>query len=188
MPSFGPIQVSISVNPTGNLIQDRTSIREQLITVFLKEHPGTGTGPLRTDYRYDAENIGGNNFLYLERPARLNKGFDFIVRLDGQKFAHLMKNGRIRNDNIPSHDNVLDDLRAKKNYDSVLYASLRHQIDLVYQCHEPSAFIIPNSFTQFPGMAAISLLMTIKWLFIEQDITYWNFSGRDMLMDGIRGI
>ena len=25
------------------------------------------------------------------------------------------------------------------------------------------------------------VLLAIKWLFIEQDITYWNWSGRNML-------
>ena len=25
------------------------------------------------------------------------------------------------------------------------------------------------------------ILLVIKWLFVEQDITYWNWSGRNML-------
>lgn len=29
------------------------------------------------------------------------------------------------------------------------------------------------------------LLLTLYWLFIEQDITYWNTSGRKMLMDSL---
>ena len=32
------------------------------------------------------------------------------------------------------------------------------------------------------------LLSIIEWLFIEQDITYWNYSGRKMLMDSINSI
>ena len=28
----------------------------------------------------------------------------------------------------------------------------------------------------------------IKWLFIEQDITYWNWSGRNMLYNGIKNV
>jgi hypothetical protein len=29
------------------------------------------------------------------------------------------------------------------------------------------------------------IIKTIKWLFIEQDIRYWNYSGRDMLWSGV---
>lgn len=31
-------------------------------------------------------------------------------------------------------------------------------------------------------------LKVAKWLFIEQDITDWNTSGRDMLMNGIKDV
>lgn len=31
-------------------------------------------------------------------------------------------------------------------------------------------------------------IKTLKWLFIEQDIRYWNYSGRDMLWKGIHNI
>lgn len=30
------------------------------------------------------------------------------------------------------------------------------------------------------GLPADHILKTIKWLFIEQDIRYWNYSGRNM--------
>jgi len=30
------------------------------------------------------------------------------------------------------------------------------------------------------------ILLAIKWLFIEQDITYWNWSGRNMLMNSLK--
>ena len=29
------------------------------------------------------------------------------------------------------------------------------------------------------------VLLAIKWLFIEQDITYWNWSGRNMLKESL---
>jgi hypothetical protein len=32
------------------------------------------------------------------------------------------------------------------------------------------------------------ILLAIKWLFIEQDITYWNWSGRDMLWGHIQTV
>jgi hypothetical protein len=35
------------------------------------------------------------------------------------------------------------------------------------------------------GLPPDQLLYIIKWLFIEQDLTYWNQTGRDMLMRAI---
>ena len=32
------------------------------------------------------------------------------------------------------------------------------------------------------------IIKTLKWLFIEQDIRYWNYSGHDMLWKGIYNI
>jgi len=32
------------------------------------------------------------------------------------------------------------------------------------------------------------ILLAVKWLFIEQDITYWNWSGRGMLWNVIKDI
>jgi len=31
----------------------------------------------------------------------------------------------------------------------------------------------------------VIIILAIKWLFIEQDVTYWNWSGRVMLMNGL---
>ena len=38
------------------------------------------------------------------------------------------------------------------------------------------------------GFSCDLLVKTLKWLFIEQDIRYWNYSGRDMLGKGIYAI
>jgi hypothetical protein len=35
------------------------------------------------------------------------------------------------------------------------------------------------------GLPPDQLLYIIKWLFIEQDVTYWLQTGRDMLMAAI---
>lgn len=38
------------------------------------------------------------------------------------------------------------------------------------------------------GFSVDMILKVLKWLFIEQDIRYWNYSGRDMLWKGICSI
>jgi len=36
------------------------------------------------------------------------------------------------------------------------------------------------------GLPADAVLRLLKWLFIEQDLTYWNNSGRRMFMQAIK--
>ena len=55
----------------------------------------------------------------------------------------------------------------------------------IYDCEEPGAII--TRYTDIgsehgPGLAPDELLYIVKWLFIEQDVTYWAGTGRDMLM------
>lgn len=38
------------------------------------------------------------------------------------------------------------------------------------------------------GWSVEIVLKLVKWFFIEQDITYWNRTGRDMLWNGIKSI
>ena len=55
----------------------------------------------------------------------------------------------------------------------------------IYDCEEPRAIL--TRYTGIGsghghGLAPDELLYIIKWLFIEQDVTYWARTGRDMLM------
>jgi len=36
------------------------------------------------------------------------------------------------------------------------------------------------------GLTSETLLKTLRWLFIEQDVTYWNYDGRMMLWGGLQ--
>lgn len=66
---------------------DRISMRENLIKTFLCEIPGTGRGNGASRYRYNAKQFG-NYSIFLKRPTRLNKGFDFTVNIDGLFFKN----------------------------------------------------------------------------------------------------
>ena len=60
-----------------------------------------------------------------------------------------------------------------------MYARLYQLLLKVYECHDVSdeemAGICFNN-----GLPVDHILKAIKWLFIEQDIRYWNYSGRNM--------
>lgn len=60
-----------------------------------------------------------------------------------------------------------------------MYRRLYDLLLRVYECHdvtdEELAAVCFNS-----GYAVDHIVKTIKWLFIEQDIRYWNYAGRSM--------
>ena len=72
---------------------------------------------------------------------------------------------------------------VKNNYEHE-YDIVAKQIINIFQINEYSFKGLEN--VVFPDGDGILrpiaiILLAIKWLFIEQDITYWNWSGRNML-------
>lgn len=163
--------------PTGN----RREKREALICLFLNEHPGSGVGIYASRYRYNVEKYGGYG-IYLKRPTQLNKGFDFTVNIQGIYFK---KDRRYSN---PSHQDIFNVLAfCKKEYPRE-YALINNAILGFYHCRDTDyedLACINAPFTDYLGeMHPIQvILLAIKWLFIEQDCAYWNYSGRAMLFD-----
>ena len=106
----------------------RGDIRDELVKKFLSESPGTGAGELTSKYNYLVETIEHQNVTHkiiLNRPAYLNKGFDFIVIYDGHNFnagkksirTHkgIAKEYNAQKTAAPSHNHICDDLKLKKN-------------------------------------------------------------------------
>jgi hypothetical protein len=77
----------------------RRQFRERIIQEFLKEEPGTGKGELTSKYTYFVETLANGKRIFLTRPARLNNGFDFEIRVEGMKFT----SAKGRTSNRPSH-------------------------------------------------------------------------------------
>ncbi|QNL23180.1 DNA adenine methylase [Hyphobacterium sp. CCMP332] len=155
----------------------REEIRRQVVNEFLEEIPGTGIGESTSKYRYDVERLSNGNRIYLKRPAFNNKGFDFEIHVEGEEFG-----GRIKT--RPRHEDIVKDLELKKNESSTEYDKLKQLISKVFNCQNISnSEVKAISFKE--GLKAETLLLVIKWLFIEQDVTYWNYSGRQKFMDAL---
>jgi hypothetical protein len=165
----------LNLHLDGNL--SRRAQREKLIVEFLKEEPGTGKGELTSKYIYFVECLQDGNRIYLTRPANLNKGFDFIIHVENHHFS--------RSD-IPSFQEVLQDLREKKEKYPDKYLILHQAILDIYNCKDP-ANILPNlNNLEFQiGHDIEMLLKVVKWFLIEQDMTYWNYSGRNMFKNAL---
>ena len=64
------------------------------------------------------------------------------------------------------------------------YTKLFDFITKIYNCEEvTNDELLGLDFVN--GISVEIILYVLKWLFIEQDITYWKRSGRDMLYSHI---
>jgi hypothetical protein len=144
----------------------REGIRKELIEKFLEEKAGTGKGDECSKYHYIVEKIGSYSII-LKRPAALNKGLDFTVNVDGMYF---MKNKKYSS---PSHNNIFDALT--QIIDNEKYSIIKHALFQIYNCEPFNEEMISDiTFIDFQGITRpISIILfAVKWLFIEQDVTY----------------
>lgn len=156
---------------------DRKMLRHEVINGFLNEEPGTGKAENCSRYKYIVANLNGHE-IYLQRPAQFNNGFDFTLNVSDINFN---PNGRATT--RPTHDNILQDLQIKKQENFEEFVRLMCEINLLFECQQSNIEANQLNFSQ--GLPIPILLECIKWLFIEQDVTYWNYSGRKMLFDAI---
>lgn len=88
-------------------------------------------------------------------------------------------------------DNIINDLIRKKRADSSKFNQLYKLIERVYNCEDPDKILSRRGKKKIQYLSGFSvefLLKVIKWLFIEQDIRYWNWSGRNKLFNRIKQI
>jgi len=170
---------------TGNHNKDRNKLRRIIIEEFFKEEPGTGTGDNAARYTYYVEREAAGNKVYLVRPANLKNGFDFVIHVENRVFS----NGRTN----PRHYDISEDVPQKKNgLDNNTWKSLWLAMEMVYLCHDPDDIIRSDSFENLMkiniGLPVDLTLKIMKWFYIEQDIRYWNYSGRYMFWSGIEDL
>ncbi|MFC1511208.1 DNA adenine methylase [Candidatus Margulisiibacteriota bacterium] len=163
--------------------KNRNDLRKIVLDFFVKEKAGKGNKEKTSKYKYIVEKLSSGKRVYLTRPVPLNKGFDFIIHVEDFVFM----NGK---DN-PRHDDITSDLKNKKKKNKQKYLHLLKAIEAVCFCNDPEDVLAKykkylSSFKK--GFSPELLLKVIKWLFIEQDIRYWNWSGRNMFMQKIKEI
>ena len=145
-----------------NQLSNKKNIRSYLLEKWAEEPEGI-------QFRYFVEVLSNNKRIYLERPANLNKGCDFIIKVED---LILFKNG---NDKPPKHSDLLRYIVNKKQH-----KNLKKEIESIYNCK--------NTNISYADDEHELILKLCKWFFIEQDITYWANSGRQMLWSEIEKI
>ena len=181
-------------------VENRKEIRDLLINDFIKESPGTGAGGLSTKFIYSVEKTSFNEIVYIQRPAHLNKGMDFMVYTTPTKFPSPTPKRPNTQTDRPSHKSIYFLLEQLKQKNHQMFTVLMECIELIYQCEELPV-LLKNKYSKLNNkkftcdfnrvelnISFEIILYVVKWLFIEQDITYWNYSGRNMLYSGIKSI
>lgn len=153
---------------------NRETLRNKVVQKFLTEDGGYVSNGIKhiTKYRYNVETLADQRRIFLLKPTWLNKGIDFQVMVE--KFKD-------DKDAKPSHKDILEDLKIKKEFKPREYQLLKKDIYRVWNCEEPSEVLRDVKYVFIKGYTVELILKCLKWLFIEQDITYWNYDGRGML-------
>lgn len=153
----------------------RNEVRMRVVDRLALEEAGTGKDENASRYIYYVETLADGNRVYLQRPANLHNGFDFLVCVEGINYAPAGKRKR----NYPKHQDFADDLETKKHEDAKMYKKFFCLLEKVYLCHDVAEEEIQSIHFK-SGYSPEHILKAIKWLFIEQDIRYWNYSGKNM--------
>jgi|SRR5574344_407549 hypothetical protein len=153
----------------------RNNVRMRVVEAFSNENAGTGRNDEASRYTYYVETLRNGDRVYLRRPANLHNGFDFLVCVENANYAEDGKHKR----NYPKHDDLGADLEQKKAENPERYKQLYALLKSVFECHDINESEYDDLVFE-TGLPVDHILKTIKWLFIEQDIRYWNYSGRNM--------
>lgn len=168
-----PIEIKGSIS--------RHEIVRNVINTFIdaeKESRGKGI-----KFRYPVENLSINKQLFIFRPGGLNKwNFDFKVEV-------LEEFGLGKG----THNEIKLDFQNKKQENPQKFSVLLQALTAIHNCSENDVDQLlkkyPDLQTSFQRGAKIDVLLkVIKWMFIMEDIVYWNYKGRSMLYDALREV
>lgn len=167
------------------LLEDtREKLRVAVLMKWAKEVCGSAADFQR--YRYNVEQLPNGGLVYLHRPAFMNKGCDFVVhcdpaipRDDGKRYKN------------PRHKDLTGELKRITEQIADGNTRILAAVDAVWRCEDVAttcALLCDGIDNPDWAFRAERALKVAKWLFIEQDITDWNTSGRDMLMKEIKNV
>lgn len=128
---------------------------------------------------YVVDELENGSSIFLIRPAWLNKGYDFKVCVDGWENSE---------NPAPTHDEIYSDLYWKREHDSKeSFEALCQAVLDIHEGESPTDVLeeYHNDFDFTVGRTPEALLKPLPWLFIEQDIRYWNYTGRNMTIKSV---
>ena len=158
----------------------KSEIRAVMLQHWNAEKPGTSSE--RNKYRYNVETLSNGKRIFLTRPTRLNKGCDFVIVCEQPIIS--FKNG---NPKPPSQKALISELQELVKICPSVSGEILKSVRRVWDCEDVDMvfnslkLVIPSE----GCLRAERALKICNWLFIEQDVTYWTESGREMLRNAI---
>jgi len=131
----------------------------------------------------NAQLLSENTQLFILRPGGLRKwNFDFKVNVTPE--LGLGKG---------THAEVATDLRNKKQENPQEFEKLIEAIEKIYSGSENDVEQVltkyPDLQTSFRTGAQVGVLLKVlKWMFIMEDIVYWNYDGRAKLYNFLKEV
>lgn len=167
---------------------NRHEIVQKVINTFINtEYQERGKG---VQFRYpveqlpdDAQLLPDSTQLFIFRPGGLQKwNFDFKVNVTPEMGVGKGK-----------HEDIASDIRNKKKENPQEFGKLIEALADVYGGSEND---IDQILTKYPGLQASFqtgaqvdvLLKIVKWMFIMEDIVYWNYDGRAKLHNFLKEV
>lgn len=159
----------------------RHEIVKRIINIFINtEYQQRGKG---VQFWYPVEKLPGNaqllpenTQLFILRPGGLRKwNFDFKVNVTPE-----MGFGK------GQHGDIASDIKNKKYENPQKFGQLLQAINKIWSRSENNVDQVlvkyPDLQTSFHTGANVEVLLkVIKWMFIMEDIVYWNYEGRAFL-------
>lgn len=166
----------------------RHEIVQKVINIFINtEYQQRGKG---VQFWYPVEQLSvniqllpENNQLFIFRPGGLRKwNFDFKVNVTPD--LGLRKG---------THEEIALDLRNKKRENPRKFIKLLEAITEIYNCSENDVDQVLKKYPDMPalfqtGAKVEVFLKVLKWMFIMEDIVYWNYEGRAKLYNYLKEI
>lgn len=161
------------ISISGNM--SRHEIVKKVVNIFIStEFSDRGQG---IQFWYPVENLPDGKQLFIKRPGGLQKwNFDFKVNVEPD-----MGLGK------GTHKEIELDFQNKKTENQAKYPELLIALTQVYYCTNDIDEMLksmPDLESSFKTGAKVNVLLkVVKWMFIMEDIVYWNFKGRTKLYE-----
>jgi hypothetical protein len=150
----------------------RDEIVKKVVNTFIEiEYGQKGKG---ISFRYPVEKLPNNKRLYISRPGH-KKNFDFKVEVTEEM---VLEEGK--------HNQIALCLRDMKQDDPKKFNALLQAIETLFHCKENDVdkLVKKNLSLKQPSKTGVipeTILKILKWMFIMEDIVYWDVEGRAFL-------
>ena len=173
---------------TGEVIEIKGSlprheiVRKIVNTLIDTESQQRGKG---VKFRYPVENLSSiNKQLFISRPGGLRGKWNFDFKVEVSEELGLGRG---------THKEIILDFHNKKQENPQKFGALLQALIAIYDCSENDVDqllkIYPSLGTSFQSGANVEIILkVVKWMFIMEDIVYWNYQGRAMLYNALKEV